>query len=444
MLVGLVALQPREEPAAARGEDRRRQLPARARQVVGQHPPAPEVLGAEAIAFVELQHDERRADLFAGAEAEPGRFLPGDHAHAAGIVAEESGLPLPGPAHHHDHALLRPREVEIRERPGGGPAAGRREPVLRARLHTQLMGLIAVGRAVVARVMVQRELALRVALEAGVEGLERLQDGRLRSARVFHEHGPLHHREITVLDGHAADRQAGPGIGQREGMLGAVPVELSGSVLAIPGLQQLRRGLAVEGEGKEGLRGVRAALRRKNRQLAEPRGGAVGQGDLGVDPGRLVAGDPVARVAHFEQKLRSAVQLDADGRRRHAFVEHGGAEGLFAGYVDRADDAPAPRDRHVVAVDAHRGGEDLARPGQAHGDPAVGVAVEAAGVDLAAELERQVGVGIRSHGAVGAEDVESGPKRLGLRRLLDLRRHPGPRFGQFRCAGRDRERAAGA
>ncbi len=98
---------------AARGHLDRGQLAAGAWQVVGQHPAPPDVLRADPVAVPELERHQRRADLLARVQPQVRPFLPGDDAQARGVVAAELGGPLPGPAHDHDQALARPRDVEV-------------------------------------------------------------------------------------------------------------------------------------------------------------------------------------------------------------------------------------------------------------------------------------------------------------------------------------------
>ena len=74
-------------PAAGGHELRRRQLSARLGHAVGHHPAPPDVLGADPVALPELEHHQRRADLFAGQQLEVRQFLAGADADARVCVA---------------------------------------------------------------------------------------------------------------------------------------------------------------------------------------------------------------------------------------------------------------------------------------------------------------------------------------------------------------------
>ena len=57
------------------GSKHRRQFAVGARDVMGDHPPPPEVLRADRVAFPEHQHRKRRADLLAGKQFQLCQFL---------------------------------------------------------------------------------------------------------------------------------------------------------------------------------------------------------------------------------------------------------------------------------------------------------------------------------------------------------------------------------
>ena len=58
-LGGFTDLEAREKSAAAEIEHGRERLAVRAGRVVGQHPPPPDILGADGVALIKLQHDQR-------------------------------------------------------------------------------------------------------------------------------------------------------------------------------------------------------------------------------------------------------------------------------------------------------------------------------------------------------------------------------------------------
>ena len=67
-------------------------------------------------------------------------------------------------------------------------------------------------------------------------------------AGVLEVHRPLDGREVGVLDGHAADFQAGLGVGPRQGVLRAVLGKLAALALPRPGRQELAGRLAAVDE----------------------------------------------------------------------------------------------------------------------------------------------------------------------------------------------------
>ena len=62
----------------ASGRERRGQLPAGPRQIVRDHPPPPDVLRTDAVAAIELEHDQRAADLLSGEKLEVRQSWPAE------------------------------------------------------------------------------------------------------------------------------------------------------------------------------------------------------------------------------------------------------------------------------------------------------------------------------------------------------------------------------
>ena len=125
-----------------------------------------------------------RANLLAGVQLQPGQLLSGHDAAALAGVAQELRRPLSRPADDHNHAFARPLQVEVRPDVAAGPAGGRGETLFLAGRQDRLHGLEVIGPDERPLVMVQHEVALGVALEARVQGLDVGEDRRV-AAPVF-------------------------------------------------------------------------------------------------------------------------------------------------------------------------------------------------------------------------------------------------------------------
>ena len=215
---------------------------------VRHHPAPPDVLGDDPVAFPELQHDQRAADLLARQQLEVGQFLAGRQVQALRGVADEFGRPLPGPADGDDDPFAGPFEVEVRPVGVGGPAAGPAQMLADARAERRLKRAVVVAGRGRAHVVVEQELAAVAAIDADVERLDLLEDGRVGRAGVLEVQRPFRGGEIVVFDEDAADLQAGCGVGLRQRMPGAMGVELLGVAGCRPGLEQIGRWLAVVDE----------------------------------------------------------------------------------------------------------------------------------------------------------------------------------------------------
>jgi hypothetical protein len=147
---------------AARGHLHGRQLAAGPRQIVGQHPPPPDVLAGDPVAFPELDDHQRRADFLAGMQHQMRPLLPGANPQPARRIGREVGRPLPRPADRDDDAGAGPGNVEIRPVAVAGPPARCRDPLRAARFERRFQRLEIVGRARAADVVVQDELAAAV------------------------------------------------------------------------------------------------------------------------------------------------------------------------------------------------------------------------------------------------------------------------------------------
>ncbi len=248
------------------------------------------------------------------------------------------------------------------------------------------MGLVAVGGAIVAGVMPQDAIPLRAAAEGGVNGPDILDHRRVGGAGVLEIHRPLHRGIVEVLHADAPHAQAALGIGPGQRVLLALRVQLLRRALQLPLAQELRRGAPAVFEREGRLRRIRLARLADQRQVAQPQLPPVGQHDLCVRPVRLVAGDAVAAVAHFQGELAGPIQRHIDGNSRHAFAHERRAECLLAVDLHREDHAAPTAGGLLIAVHAGNGAERFARPGQAHHDLADGVAIQAAGIFLVHDL----------------------------------------------------------
>jgi len=94
-----------EEVRAAAEQLRLRQPSHGSRDVVGQHPSAPDVLGADPVAMPELESDKRRADGLPRVQHEMSQLLPGPRAQPHIAIARPLRGPLARPAHGDDESL---------------------------------------------------------------------------------------------------------------------------------------------------------------------------------------------------------------------------------------------------------------------------------------------------------------------------------------------------
>ncbi len=181
-----------------------------ARDVVGQHPAPPEVLGAvEVVPLPEEQGDEWPTDRLPRMEHEVHLLLPGRHAQVATGAAGEGGFPLPRPADRQTQAAAGMDEVEVRKGAvAAAPAVGG-DVLVTAGRQVEHIGLVAVGRVAVAGHRVDGEgvggrggeeqvAALDVGDGVGVAGvLGRQPDS------------PLDGREVGIAAGFEPHLQAG-------------------------------------------------------------------------------------------------------------------------------------------------------------------------------------------------------------------------------------------
>ena len=138
------------------------------------------------------------------------------------VVAAELRGPLARPAEHHDHALPRPGDVEVRHVAVGRAAAGGRDPLRRPGPQRRGVRLVVVRPGRTSRVVMQRELAVLAAPKPRVDGLDVRQQGRVGGARVPEVQRPFDGGEVVILDGHGPDDQSGLGVGVGERVLGAL------------------------------------------------------------------------------------------------------------------------------------------------------------------------------------------------------------------------------
>ena len=240
------------------------QFAVRMRRVVGEHPLPPEVLRTDAVAFVELHDDQRRADFFAGQQLEVRQFLARRDAQSIAGVAGEFRRPLARPADGDDHAARGRFDVEIRKLVAARTAAEGGDFLLLAGTEHDRIGPVHVAHAVADRA-VQGELAGGAALERYVDRLDVGEDRRVLVARVLEIKRPFDGRKIAILDADAAQHQSGLRIGVGERAFRPIVVELPARPLQLPGFQQFRRGLAVVDERERRIFG------RQLFAVAEPR-----------------------------------------------------------------------------------------------------------------------------------------------------------------------------
>ena len=100
--------------------------------------------------------------------------------------------------------------------------------------------------------VVQRELAVARANEAGVDGLDVGDDRRVGRSGVLEVQRPFDGGKVAVLDADASHHQPGLRIGIGERVFGSFVVQFARCPLQFPRFQQLGRRLAAVGEGEEG------------------------------------------------------------------------------------------------------------------------------------------------------------------------------------------------
>ena len=113
------------------------------------------------------------------------------------------------------------------------------------------MGLEAIGRAAVARIPMEHDVALE--RKACVDGLNVRQDGRVFRSAVPEVKCPLDRGEILVFDSYATDFEGSGGIGEMQCPRDPLLIELARSALKRPFGQKLGGGTAAIGERKERL-----------------------------------------------------------------------------------------------------------------------------------------------------------------------------------------------
>ena len=138
-----------------------------------------------------------------------------------------------------------------------------------------------------------------------VEGLDAFQDGRVFLAGVSKSHDPFDGRKIAEFHAHATDDQpasSGRCTSRCVRSFGRQCFARNARSANCPrvwraGCRRRRRKTAARCRMPDALP--------KQRQIGQPQRAAVGQLHLGVGPIRLIAGDAVAAVAHFERERRS-------------------------------------------------------------------------------------------------------------------------------------------
>ena len=286
---------------------------------------------------------KRRADLFARLELEAGQLLAAADAQPVSLVAAELRGPLARPAEHHDDALPRPGDVEVRHVAVGRAAAGGRDPLRRLGPQRRGVRLVVVRPGRAARVVMQRELALLAAAEPRVDGLDVRQQGRVGGARVPEVQRPFDGGKVVILDGHGPDDQSGLGVGVGEGVLGALVVELAMLAFRPPLCEQSGGGSAVV-DKRERRVGRRAGVLVDERQVSQPDDRAVVQDGLRLGPVRLIAGNAVARIADFQGEFGGPAEVHADRDAGHALAQHLRTERLLASDADGEHDAAPAAD----------------------------------------------------------------------------------------------------
>lgn len=199
--------------AAARGQLRqRRQFPAVPRDVVRNHPRPPHVLRTDpprlAFPVPELEHNERRPDFLARLQLELHLILPRGQRQGVAGVARELRKPLPRPRDNKNDALVPSRDVEIGEGDLGGPPAGVAQPQFLRWHQLGHMRFIAVGGAIVSRVVIKDKLFAGLLAETRVNRQHILQRNRRRPF-ILEKQRPFHGWKIAV--GHALAPHHKPG-----------------------------------------------------------------------------------------------------------------------------------------------------------------------------------------------------------------------------------------
>ncbi len=161
------------------------QMAARSRQVMRDHPAAPEILAANPVlAFPEQQCHEGRADFFARQQFETRQFLSRANVERLCVVALKLGQPLPRPAHGQHDPLSVPLQVEVAQ------VGVRRAPAGRADTFSHIGAQWRLERPIVRSVcrraigMMQKKLTFPATLPRFIECLDVFEDGRVDAAAI--------------------------------------------------------------------------------------------------------------------------------------------------------------------------------------------------------------------------------------------------------------------
>ena len=322
---------------------------------------------------------------------------------------------MPGPADGEDEAATGRLQIEVGPAPG---AVGRAATVGRKRFagvgaERAVIRLIALRDAPVAFVAVERELALRAALEPRVQRLEVLQDRGVNLAGVLEEDGPLCYREVSVFNRDAPDFQARAGIGPGERVLGAGGIQFLPDSLLRPHRQQFIGGVPVIDEGKgqragplDGGRGLlRAAISQGH--ITEPELFPVRQRHLGVGPIGLVPANAVAGIADLQRECVRTGQINDHLAPRSAIAHYLGLERHLVTHLDREAYASLAVCCVVVVIEADHSGEAFAGGGKPHFHFADGMAVEAARVFLVADAHPFISTAVLGDRVMVREDIQA-------------------------------------
>jgi len=205
------------------------------------------------------------------------------------------------------------------------------------------MGLVAVGCAVIAGVMMKAELTRVGTHPRRIERLNVREDGRVAGTRVLETERPLERWKAGVGDRDAADLQACRSVGPRERPFRTPLVERPRASLELPRRQELERGFAVVHERERRFVRVRVTLLRRARgQVRKPDLAAVHERDLRVHPVAVIARDAIGRLFRREHEPRRAGQIDLDGLAGHALAHDARTELLHAPDADGEVDAALP------------------------------------------------------------------------------------------------------